>query len=64
LQFAVVTLAAERLRAANEALMATLASGGMDPSVVAEVHEAAMELIWATGTQNLAGALAVAADPN
>jgi hypothetical protein len=63
LQFAVVTLAAERLRVANEALMATVARGAIDPVVVAEVHEATLELIWATGTKDLAGALAAVADP-
>ncbi len=64
MQFEVVTLAAERLRAADVALIAALTGGGVDPEVLAEVHEATLELIWATGTNDLAAALAAVADPN
>ncbi len=65
LQFEVVTLAAERLRAADVALTSALSgSGSIDPTILAEVHEATLELIWATGTRDLATALAATADPN
>lgn len=65
LQFEVVTLAAQRLRDAGSALDAALASGrGVGASTLAEVHEAALELIWATGTRDLTSALAATLDPS
>jgi hypothetical protein len=65
LQFAVVTLAAERLRVAEAAFEDALDSGkGVDAATLAEVHEAVLELIWATGTKDLASALAATMDPN
>jgi hypothetical protein len=65
LQFAVVTFAVERLRLAEAALETALDGGtGVDPSTLAEVHEAVLELIWATGMKDLTSALAAAMDPN
>jgi hypothetical protein len=61
LEFELVTLAVIRLRGALDALEANIASGDtLSASVLAELHEATLGLIYATGTSDLTSALLAA----
>jgi hypothetical protein len=58
LEFEAVTLALSRLQVAEDAIQISLSSGHLGAEVLAEMHDAALGLIWATGTTDLVSALA------